>query len=413
MMIHPSHRTPPHADYLQWVKASIDAWKSLISLPSNTAAYRDCIEMFKSEYNSLKSTFANIPPFEELIQAMHYIFNRTRIIQINNTPQGQKQVDWEKTQFWIIIGGQKLDRGFTVKGLTVTYMPRPLGSGHADNLSQRARFFGYKKSYLGLCRVFLLSEINEAFEKYVKHEEFIHQSLQNFQGRPLKDWKRDFILCRRLNLTRPSVIGRRTTRLSFDGEWTTPKAIYKNSEAVKKNRELFNNLSADWSSRYGSINAGDHEEFKDKRANSPSNLLIKNVPLSEVLEHFLLEVNISDCTDSNRITALTTLITYRLQTHPNELCDIFLIGELKSQERDLDSGRINEVFQGRHSKKNDNSLIYVGDRKLFTSDRVILHLRKFDLKGVLNEETGEIRDIPWFAVRLPEIDENDVINEER
>lgn len=38
------------------------------------------------------------------------------------------------------MGGQKLDRGYTVKGLTVTYMPRPLGVGNADNIQQRARF---------------------------------------------------------------------------------------------------------------------------------------------------------------------------------------------------------------------------------------------------------------------------------
>ncbi len=46
-----------------------------------------------------------------------------------------------------------MDRGFTVKGLTVTYMPRGLGEGNADTVQQRARFFGYKESYLGYCRV--------------------------------------------------------------------------------------------------------------------------------------------------------------------------------------------------------------------------------------------------------------------
>ncbi|MGK4845998.1 Z1 domain-containing protein, partial [Salmonella enterica] len=43
-------------------------------------------------------------------------------------------------------------------------MPRPLGtSAAADTLQQRARFFGYKASYLGTCRVFLQASVAKAF----------------------------------------------------------------------------------------------------------------------------------------------------------------------------------------------------------------------------------------------------------
>jgi len=67
-----------------------------------------------------------------------------------------------------------MDRGFTVEGLTVTYMPRGKGAGNADTIQQRARFLGYKRGYLGLCRVFLESDVQRAFSVYVNHEEHGH-----------------------------------------------------------------------------------------------------------------------------------------------------------------------------------------------------------------------------------------------
>ena len=51
------------------------------------------------------------------------------------------EIRWQTEYAWILVGGQALDRGFTVEGLTVTYMPRGLGVGNADTVQQRARFF--------------------------------------------------------------------------------------------------------------------------------------------------------------------------------------------------------------------------------------------------------------------------------
>ena len=73
-----------------------------------------------------------------------------------------------------------MDRGFTVEGLTVTYMPRGLGIGNADTVQQRGRFFGYKQSYMGLCRVFVGPDVRRAFRDYVEHEEDVRGELERF-----------------------------------------------------------------------------------------------------------------------------------------------------------------------------------------------------------------------------------------
>ena len=73
-----------------------------------------------------------------------------------------------------------MDRGFTVEGLTVTYMPRNVGVGNVDTIQQRARFFGYKRSYLGYCRVFLDQVTIDAYNAIIEHEENVREQLEGF-----------------------------------------------------------------------------------------------------------------------------------------------------------------------------------------------------------------------------------------
>ncbi|MEW1660511.1 Z1 domain-containing protein [Streptomyces sp. NPDC093707] len=55
--------------------------------------------------------------------------------------------------FWVIaIGGQKLSRGLTLEGLTVSYYLRT--SNTYDTLLQMGRWFGYRPGYEDLCRLY-------------------------------------------------------------------------------------------------------------------------------------------------------------------------------------------------------------------------------------------------------------------
>nr|WP_255539463.1 Z1 domain-containing protein [Polynucleobacter sp. JS-Safj-400b-B2] len=139
-----------------------------------------------------------------------------------------------------------MDRGYTVEGLCITYMPRPLGaSPAADTLQQRARFFGYKQAYLGVCRVFVQRNVIQAFAEYVEHEEFVRAALNNSRGKPLTDWRRDFILSSMLKPTRTSVIGLGIRSIPADG-WMVPKVLQRDQEAIRANQALLNKVRKVW-----------------------------------------------------------------------------------------------------------------------------------------------------------------------
>jgi hypothetical protein len=62
----------------------------------------------------------------------------------------------------VAVGGDKLSRGLTLEGLTVSYFLRC--SKMYDTLMQMGRWFGYKEKYLDVCRLFTTAELYSWFQ---------------------------------------------------------------------------------------------------------------------------------------------------------------------------------------------------------------------------------------------------------
>ncbi|MBG9586081.1 Z1 domain-containing protein [Cytobacillus firmus] len=62
----------------------------------------------------------------------------------------------------IAVGGDKLSRGLTLEGLSITYYFR--NTLMYDTLMQMGRWFGYRKGYMDLCRIYTSDEIASNFE---------------------------------------------------------------------------------------------------------------------------------------------------------------------------------------------------------------------------------------------------------
>lgn len=62
----------------------------------------------------------------------------------------------------IAVGGDKLSRGLTLEGLTVSYYLR--ASKMYDTLMQMGRWFGYRPGYVDLCRIFTSKELTSWYK---------------------------------------------------------------------------------------------------------------------------------------------------------------------------------------------------------------------------------------------------------
>lgn len=405
MMVHPAMQTSSHKEYKEWMDKSITSLTKYVERVYETNP-QDAENHFRKDYDSLRTTYPNIKPLSELITSMiEDVFSELNCVEVNGTPDAEKKVKWRTTAYWILVGGAKLDRGYTVEGLVITYMPRPLGSSPAaDTLQQRARFFGYKRGYLGLCRVFVQSDVREAFSAYVDHEEFVRSILLSNRGKSLREWRRDFVLGDNLKPTRANVIGISTKRIPIKG-WIVPSVLHKDDFAVNSNKELLLRVHADWQSKFGPATDDiDIIKSKDKKS-TLSTKVLKGIPLRIIIEQFFLEVQVKDPIDAEYHSALLIALAELLINYNDLTVDVFLMNNLEPQYRTRSAGRglsqadrnapLNQYFS--------NSANSVNDRSFKNDKRISLQLRRFNLGSITRDSnSADIFDVTWFAVNIPE-----------
>ncbi len=77
----------------------------------------------------------------------------------------------------IAIGGDKLARGLTLEGLTVSYFLR--ATRMYDTLMQMGRWFGYRPGYLDLCRLYTTPDLVEWFQHITEASEELRQEFDH------------------------------------------------------------------------------------------------------------------------------------------------------------------------------------------------------------------------------------------
>lgn len=133
--------------------------------------------------------------FEELADALGDCIQRIgesadAVLVVNNETKEQTP-DFDKQAVWkILVGGTKLSRGYTVEGLTVSYYRRRAGAG--DTLMQMGRWFGFRRGYMDLVRLFIGTKekksprgsatinLYEAFGGVCRDEEMFRSDLERY-----------------------------------------------------------------------------------------------------------------------------------------------------------------------------------------------------------------------------------------
>lgn len=139
--------------------------------------FRQVYEVDTPDYISFKTTTSNIKnstfkdidtkliihSWEEILPLLYRAVVKIEVKSINgSSTDALKYYDNEKTGISVIaIGGDKLSRGLTLEGLSVSYYLR--ASKMYDTLMQMGRWFGYRPGYVDLCRLFTSRELNEWF----------------------------------------------------------------------------------------------------------------------------------------------------------------------------------------------------------------------------------------------------------
>ena len=161
MIIHAFRETKHHEKIFNWVTNFVEQSKFIFkedNADEIQAFLSTCETTFRTEFSAEVQDTITI---DELQDHIKEVIKWTHIV-LRNSGGKHTQSKAQVKRNIIHIGGDLLQRGITIENLVTTYFTRwPKDGGNMDTNLQRARWFGYRKPYLDLCRVFTTSEISD------------------------------------------------------------------------------------------------------------------------------------------------------------------------------------------------------------------------------------------------------------
>ena len=403
MMVHPSQRTGGHQQYHTWVTAIRANWQQ--TLEADGPDRDDLLEDFRPAYDDLAATVLNLEPFENLCNRLLHAIRRTELWLVNSSRGRAPEIDWRATYSQILVGGQALDRGYTVEGLTVTYMPRGVGTRRADTIQQRARFFGYKEPYLGYCRVYLEQIVVDSFTRYVEHERDIRTQLEIVanQTSSLDELRRIFLLPRGLFATRDSIIDVAFVRVRVNHGWFSPRSPQESPENGVLNQQFVDDF-------LDTVEMQENEGH-EARSDIQRHNVAENVPLQDVYENLLLGLRFSRLSDAQNFLGTLVILRNHLRDNPEATCSVYEMSQGETRERTLSQlGQIPNLFEGAApvNPPERRGEIYPGDREIHSQNDITIQIHRLDLR---NRDTGDVafEGITNIAIWFPQDLTGDVL----
>ena len=262
MLIHESMRTADHREILYRVKS---LW--LNAGYTGPAGHARLEHLFEHDYREVSSVRADgypVPPsYRELRPYIGAAFQAIGgdgepVIVVNGDKDIETgEADFDRRRIWkILVGGQKLSRGFTVEGLTVTYFRRAASS--ASTLMQMGRWFGFREGYRDLVRLYLgrgetmgakVVDLYDAFEAICYDEERFREELKKYaksgtaERRRITPGKVPPLVSQHLSWLPPvaktKMFNARLIEVNSAGEWQEPTAYPTKVRDLAVNFELW------------------------------------------------------------------------------------------------------------------------------------------------------------------------------
>jgi hypothetical protein len=363
MMVHPDRVNDASEKFYDWVHNIISAWSLTLEQEPGDPSRKELVELFRANYEEATRKFDNPPAFDEVLLEVYEVLLDTAVQLII---QGAGLINWENSSSHILVGAEMLNRGFTVEGLSVTYMPRnTVSRSNADTIQQRCRFFGYKRKYLKSCRVYLPLDSIQDYCDYIEHEELMRQMLSDSS---LQAIAQTLLLSNGLNATRNNILSDNVVRYKLSGwrRFNSVEHICENTELIESYFDL-NSLTL----------------FKDYKTPIRNHEFLK-IDVNSAIE-FLRRYGVNGVSDSVRKSS--TIQYLKLLAETKQLESVYIIfmssseGIMSTRERKFNTTEnrklISNIWSGR---SNNGPEEYPGDKSISFEDSLCIQIHKIKLK---------------------------------
>ncbi len=180
MLVHTSVYTVLHkrvSDIIrQWIASNKD---SLINASGTTGNLMEQIWSGESGRagNPFESSIDDLKPFiKEVLDRLEYPIE-------NGESETEDRIDYSGGEkIYLVVGGTVLSRGLTLEGLSVSYFIR--STNQYDTLLQMGRWFGYRRGYEDIPRIWMPEDIAIAFRDMANIEAEVRADIQQYTEQP-------------------------------------------------------------------------------------------------------------------------------------------------------------------------------------------------------------------------------------
>lgn len=252
--------------------------------------------------------FDNLASWEDVQRGL-YSSCAGIIVQTINQRNGKNLQfsDYKDGLRLIAVGGMSLSRGLTLEGLVVSYFYR--NSRMYDTLMQMGRWFGYRKGYADLCRIWMSEESIEWYRHINNATDELREEIKRYEDSGLTPM--EFGLRVRSDLTALIVTARNKMRsaesreclISLSGECIETPEIFsdcsKNDENIHAIKTMIKEIESSGL------------KLVDKGRKNKVKWGFSNVPVRYILD-FLEQINVSPKNEEFNVSAVASFVrSYR------------------------------------------------------------------------------------------------------
>ena len=342
---------------------------------------KEIYNLFENLYTKEKENLEIVDDSEKLFKQMIKVSGEVALIKLNHESDlNNLSEQTSNLNYFIIVGGDMLDRGLTIEGLAVNYFTREPVKGQIDTMLQRARWFGYKTEYKKFCRVYLTKGVSNMYSSIIESEDDLWAQLKIIENSASRVKDLDiniYVPSKNLKPTSSSKV--KVTKTTIK-PWFVQKYFSIHKEHQKINKKIIEDF----------LRVQKNLDYKYKQHKK---YIVESKDIIELLSKF----NFSDSEQSLQDFIVNTFKTLKIVNSVKiDLVDMrYSTGEERSliSEENSSDKFLNNLMQGR----NDD---YPGDRNIIEGN-FMLQIHRVKLKDVYMDY-GIGDEVISFSFGIPE-----------
>lgn len=176
-LAHIDHTQITHENTSEAIRYIVTRIHNTVKGYIRTRKETELILKLKTEYEDILRTYQSSVSFDKVIDYLVYSLENVNNQIVNSN---YKQEISYNRMYTIIIGGNKLSRGITIKNLITTYYCRNSATPNMDTVNQHARMYGYRAEIKDVMRIFTTSQIVSDFEQITRSDMLLRNYLSDY-----------------------------------------------------------------------------------------------------------------------------------------------------------------------------------------------------------------------------------------